>query len=135
MAGAKTNAVVNLRTEMRNGRTQEIGTSMRSNILEIDSAARPAPTSGKAERVSQWGSYEPFVDEHVVAGFLGIKPRRVLEMARKGLCPAHPLGDKRKTWRFRISEIDAHFGGRRERLGTGTIALAVPGTQERKRLG
>jgi hypothetical protein len=31
-------------------------------------------------------------------------------MARKGEIPAHPLGlGRRKTWRFRLSEIAAHL--------------------------
>lgn len=79
--------------------------------------------------------YEPFVDEHVVAEFLEIKPRRVLEMARKSLVPAHPLGDKRKTLRFKISEIDAHFSASNDRAHGGAIRLVPPVTKERKRLG
>ena len=81
------------------------------------------------------GKFEPFVDEHVVASFLGIAPRRVLEMARKKLIPAHPIGGQRKTWRFRISEIDAHFSLANQRRTPATIGLAVPVTQERKRVG
>ncbi len=106
-----------------------------SRVIEIDSVARPVPGAAKAARDTQWGSYEPFVDEFVVASFLGIEPRRVLEMARKGVIPAHPIGGKRKTWRFRISEIDAHFTIRSDKQGPATIGLAVPGTQERKRVG
>ena len=106
-----------------------------SKVVEIDSAARPVLGSANSLRDPRWGPYEPFVDEYVVAGFLGIEPRRVLEMARKGLIPAHPLGGKRKTWRFRISEIDAHFSIRSDKQGYATIGLAVPGTQERKRFG
>lgn len=79
--------------------------------------------------------FEPFVDEHVVACFLQIAPRRVLEMARKGEIPAHPIGRIRKTWRFRISEIDAHFSAKPENQPGVTIAMAVPRTQKRKHLG
>jgi len=51
-------------------------------------------------------SPEPFVDAVRAAEFLGIKPRRVLEMARAGQIPAYPLGTgARRTWRFRITEI------------------------------
>jgi hypothetical protein len=87
------------------------------------------------ETLASIGPFEPFVDEHVVARFLQITPRRVLEMARKKEIPAHPLGHTRKTWRFRISEIDAHFSAPAPRLPGATMAPAVPGTQERKRLG
>jgi excisionase family DNA binding protein len=53
-------------------------------------------------------SPELFVDANRVAEWLGIKPRRVLEMARRGQIPAHPLGaGRRKIWRFRLSEVDA----------------------------
>jgi hypothetical protein len=51
---------------------------------------------------------ESFVDAARAAGLLGIKPRRILEMARAGQLPAYPLGaGARKTWRFRLSEISA----------------------------
>jgi excisionase family DNA binding protein len=51
---------------------------------------------------------ESFVDARRVAELLEIKRRRVLEMARAGQIPAHPLGTgSRKTWRFRLSEISA----------------------------
>ena len=52
-------------------------------------------------------TFEPYVDEHVIANFLHLEPRRVLEMARKNLLPAHPIGNIRKTWRFRVSEIES----------------------------
>ncbi len=51
---------------------------------------------------------ELFVDARRVAEWLGITPRRVLEMARRGQIPGHPLGaGSRKTWRFRLSEVNA----------------------------
>jgi len=49
---------------------------------------------------------EPFVDADRAAEFLVITRRHLLEMARAGHIPAHPIGSgKRKTWRFRLSEI------------------------------
>lgn len=106
-----------------------------SNVVEIQSAPRSALTTAKADRSYLWGGFEPFVDETVVAEFLGIEPRRVLEMARKRQIPAHPLGDMRKTWRFRISEIDAHFGLPFQKHIPATISLKVPVIQERRRVG
>jgi hypothetical protein len=51
---------------------------------------------------------EPFVDANTAAAFLCLRPRRVLELARQGAVPAHPLGDgQRKVWRFRLSELAA----------------------------
>lgn len=57
---------------------------------------------------------EPFVDATKAAEFLGLKPRRVLEMARAGQIPAYPLGTgARRTWRFRLTEICKTIAGRR----------------------
>jgi helix-turn-helix protein len=52
---------------------------------------------------------EPFVTADDVAEHLKVKRRQVLEMRRKGIIPAHPLGTgkHRKVWRYRISEVDA----------------------------
>jgi hypothetical protein len=44
----------------------------------------------------------------VVASYLSLERRQVLDWARSGDIPAHPLGrGKRRTWRFRLSEITA----------------------------
>ena len=80
-------------------------------------------------------SFEPFVDENEVARFLQIAPRRVLEMARKREIPAYPIGHQRRTWRFRMSEIDAHFNTPASKNSGATMSTAVPGTQERTKLG
>jgi hypothetical protein len=49
---------------------------------------------------------EPFVDAEKGAEFLGITRRRLLEMARAKEIPGHAIGrGKRKTWRFRLSEL------------------------------
>ena len=89
----------------------------------------PGQVSGR------WSSFEPFVDEHAVAAFLQIRPRRVLDLARKGVIPSHPIGCARKTWRFRISEIDACFRTPTDNATGARMPLAVPATRERKRLG
>jgi hypothetical protein len=49
---------------------------------------------------------EPFVDGDHAALFLSLPKRRLLELARAGTLPAHPVGDgSRKTWRFRLTEL------------------------------
>lgn len=57
--------------------------------------------------------HEQFVDADVAAGFLGISRAFLLQLARTGQIPAHPLpvGNQRlrRTWRFRISELDAYM--------------------------
>jgi excisionase family DNA binding protein len=53
---------------------------------------------------------EPFVAADTAARFLSITRRRVLQMARAGEIPAHPIGrGKRKQWRFRLSELADAF--------------------------
>jgi excisionase family DNA binding protein len=61
---------------------------------------------------------EPFVAPDMAAKFLCITRRRVLEMARAGEIPAHPVGrGKRKQWRFRLSELADAFVA--EKPGSG----------------
>ena len=105
------------------------------NVIQLQPTPMPWLNPVDVDQAMQVGSFEPFVDEHVVARFLQITPRRVLEMARKNEIPAHPLGHTRKTWRFRMSEIDAHFSAPVPKRAGATMTVAVPGTQERKRLG
>ena len=69
---------------------------------------------------------EPFVDANRAADFLLITRRHLLELARAGEIPAHPIGvGKRKTWRFRLSEIadaistDEHIR-KRDIIGAGS---------------
>ena len=56
-----------------------------------------------------------FVDAAAAGEFLGLKPRRVLELARAGALPGYPLGvGTRRVWRFRLSELSAamqHLAG------------------------
>jgi hypothetical protein len=57
---------------------------------------------------------EAFVDAGRAAEFLCLPRRRVLELARKGDIPGHPIGSgSRKTWRFRLSELAATLAERR----------------------
>lgn len=52
---------------------------------------------------------EPYVTADDIAEHLKITRRQVLEMTRKGIIPAHPLGagKYRRVWRFKISEVEA----------------------------
>jgi hypothetical protein len=53
-------------------------------------------------------SSERFVDAVTAAEFLSIKPRRILDMARAGAVPSHPLSSgRRREWRFRLSELES----------------------------
>lgn len=73
---------------------------------------------------------EPFVDAARAAEFLCIRPRWLMELARAGKIPAHPLGDgNHRIWRFRLSELAQSIGnklaasGTNPRYGLGTKAV------------
>ena len=65
---------------------------------------------------------EPFVDASTAAQFLNLKPRRVLELARKGVIPAYPVGSgQRRVWRFRISEVASAVCSRGVKSGDAAV--------------
>jgi hypothetical protein len=52
-------------------------------------------------------SHEPFVDAERAATFLDMRRKTLLDLARKGKVPAHPIGfGQRRMWKFRISELE-----------------------------
>jgi Helix-turn-helix domain len=76
---------------------------------------------------------ERFVDALQGAEFLGIRPRRLLELARAGHLPGHPIGQgRRKTWRFRLSELAEAMAKEKPMLPLrrgSIIDTAVPGNR------
>jgi excisionase family DNA binding protein len=60
---------------------------------------------------------EPYVDVQKASAFLEVAARTVNELARKGEIPAYQwgLGTQRRTWRFKLSELDAYM---RSRVGS-----------------
>jgi len=51
---------------------------------------------------------EPFIDAAEAAAFIKLHRKTLLRLAREGSIPAHPLtGNRRRIWRFLISELDA----------------------------
>jgi len=63
-------------------------------------------TSDNTVKAKPTGEPEAFVDASEAGKFLRLRPRRVLELARRGILPAYPLGDgERRVWRFRLSEL------------------------------
>jgi len=51
---------------------------------------------------------EPFVDAGRAAAFLDMRRKTLLDMARKGKLPGHPVGlGQRRMWKFRISELES----------------------------
>jgi excisionase family DNA binding protein len=80
-------------------------------ICEVAGAANIPSVTGKPGRSLRHceGIVEPFVDPNEVAKYLKIRRRQVLEMTRRGVLPAYPLGSgpNRRVWRYKLSEIDA----------------------------
>ena len=71
---------------------------------------------------------EPFVDALQGAEFLAIRPRRLLEMARAGDIPAHPIGGgRRRTWRFRLSELADSVATNERENAAGKRGMINPG--------
>jgi hypothetical protein len=81
---------------------------------------------------------ESFVDAQKASEFLSISRRHVLQLARCGKIPGHPLSDaKRRVWRFRLSELADSIGNKMVALdgdhSYGLAHKAVLGSeQERK---
>lgn len=58
--------------------------------------------------ISSSVTFEPFVDAGRAASFLDMPRKTLLGLARRGKIPAHGIPGKgqKKTWRFRLSELD-----------------------------
>jgi excisionase family DNA binding protein len=56
---------------------------------------------------------EPYVDVKRAASYLSVAVKTLNEWARLEKIPAYPWGDgSRKTWRFKLSELDEWMHGR-----------------------
>jgi hypothetical protein len=82
---------------------------------------------------------EGFVDADEAGKFLSLNRRRILELARAGKLPGHPIGEgASRTWRFRLSEIAAAVSSKEKpwfssRQRTSMVRpTAVPGVSGRK---
>jgi excisionase family DNA binding protein len=54
---------------------------------------------------------EPYVDADVASRHLSVARKTLSELARKGEVPAYQwgLGNQRRTWRFKLSELDVYM--------------------------
>lgn len=79
------------------------------SINSIEEAC--AGNSSKAApviEIPKVATFEPFVDADVVAVYLGIERKTVVNRARNKLMSSYPFsGDQRITYKFRLSEVDA----------------------------
>lgn len=56
---------------------------------------------------------EPYIDSREAAVFLRLSAKTLTRLARKGVVPAHAIGDgTRRRWRFLKSELDFWMHGR-----------------------
>ena len=61
---------------------------------------------------------ERYVDAAAGAQFVGMHPKTLERLARKGTVPGHPVGEgnERKRWRFLISELDTWLRARKGQI-------------------
>ena len=66
-------------------------------------------SAARASTYSEQVTPERFASAEEAARFLSVTRRYVLELARRGIAGAYPLGtgSKRKVWVFRLSELAA----------------------------
>jgi excisionase family DNA binding protein len=85
-----------------------------NETVKVGAYARPSSTARTETAVPAPGrTPEYYVDAEEAAKFLDIYRRTVLQMARDGIIPAHPLGNgRRKQWRLLLSELDEWMRGR-----------------------
>jgi excisionase family DNA binding protein len=55
---------------------------------------------------SSYPALETPVSAQTAAGYLDMHRKTVLQKARDGTLPAHPVGKNRKRWHFYLSELD-----------------------------
>src|SRR5690348_15532712 len=68
--------------------------------------------------------WERYVAPVAAATFLSLDQRTILRWAREGKLPAHPLGKgARKTWRFKLSELDTWMS---QAVTSGSTAARRP---------
>jgi excisionase family DNA binding protein len=85
-----------------------------NEAVKVGASARSSSTARTVTAASASGrTPEYYEDAEEGAKFLRIERRTLLQMARDGIIPAHPLGDgRRKQWRFLLSELDEWMRGR-----------------------
>jgi hypothetical protein len=71
---------------------------------------------------------EPYVTADDIAEHLKITHRQVLEMTRRGIIPADPMGvgESRRLWRYKISRVEAAIasGARKPSASREEVPLA-----------
>jgi hypothetical protein len=79
---------------------------------------------------------ENYVSAEVIADYLGIERRQVLQLTRDDKLPSHPVDStaRRKIWRYKISEVDAAVaGGHRKSPADGALGQSAAQPDNRAR--
>src|SRR5206468_3133372 len=95
----------------RNLKITETGRHMRPSEIHPSKSREDRDNSSDRRGVtpeSEMIMAEPYVAPEDVARYIKITRRQVLQAARQGLIPAHPVsfGGRRSIWRFKMSEVD-----------------------------
>ena len=71
--------------------------------------------------------FEPYVDSKQAAAFLAFDWKQVQKLSREGKIPAHPVlsgsRNRRRTWRYKLSELDEWARSRRNSAATGSATF------------
>jgi hypothetical protein len=86
------------------------------------------------ERVTITMNDEQFVPKEVVAEYLSLPIRKVMELARRLVIRAYPIGSMRNQWRFRLSEVAEDITAL-TKPAQGTISVAAPTSRRNKSNG
>lgn len=72
---------------------------------------------------------EPYVDSKKAADFLAVDSKTVQRLAREGKIPAHAVltGSRnlRRTWRYKITELDEWVRGQRNSASAGSATSSA----------
>lgn len=67
---------------------------------------------------------ENYVDSKQAAAFLAVDWKKIQKLSREGKIPAHPVlsgpANRRRTWRYKLSELDEWARGQRNSLAAGS---------------
>jgi hypothetical protein len=74
---------------------------------------------------------EQFVPKEVVAEYLSLPMRKVMELARRRVIRGYPIGSIRNQWRFRLSEVAEDITAL-TKPAQDTISAAAPTSRRNK---
>jgi hypothetical protein len=88
------------------------GAGRHAPVRPITYEELPPPVDPRAAAQRSPNPPEPYVDATAVAQHIAIERRQVLALTRAKKLPAYPVDPdaKRKTWRYRLSEVDRAIG-------------------------